>query len=431
MAPALMHLLKFKFMDIPVQRRPKKLKILIPTALTIVALTSVYLFIKRSASELNVKSSDLTISKVFSGKFEDLLIVTAQAQSLHSSLVNVVEGGAVKEIYAEDGQMIRKGDSLALISNPNTSFNYMNQENSIMQQINQMQSDLINLRNQNADREKEILQEQNEYDIVAQQYNLQKRLYEAEIGKKADYEISLEKWNYYQKRLKLSKANYYREQQATKGQIKELIASIVRMQESMNTLSANRNNFLIRAPADGRLSSFNISLGQSLNSGQNIGKIDLMDGYKLVAKVDEFYNNKLKTGIEGLLEANEKTYKVFVSKILPEINGGQFEIELLFKQALPGDIKIGMSFALRLYLSASRRTLLIDKGNFFKETNGQWIFVLNGNKAIRRSITIERENLSYYEISKGLKPGEEVIVSDYADFKKFKQLNIKQTTATR
>jgi HlyD family secretion protein len=38
------------------------------------------------------------------GKFEDMMMITAQTQSLNSSLVNVMEGGAVKEIFTEDGK---------------------------------------------------------------------------------------------------------------------------------------------------------------------------------------------------------------------------------------------------------------------------------------------------------------------------------------
>jgi HlyD family secretion protein len=61
------------------------------------------------------------------------------------------------------------------------------------------------------------------------------------------------------------------------------------------------------------LSSFNISLGQNLTSGESIGKIDLMGGYKLVAKVDE-YINKLTNGIKGTLDNNGKEYEVIITK---------------------------------------------------------------------------------------------------------------------
>ncbi|MCV5004665.1 hypothetical protein OFM39_33935, partial [Escherichia coli] len=63
----------------------------------------------------NVKEDDLQTGKVSKGKFEDMMMITAQTQSLNSSLVNVMEGGAVKEIFTEDGKMVTKGEPLARV----------------------------------------------------------------------------------------------------------------------------------------------------------------------------------------------------------------------------------------------------------------------------------------------------------------------------
>jgi multidrug efflux pump subunit AcrA (membrane-fusion protein) len=40
----------------------------------------------------------------------------------------------------------------------------------------------------------------------------------------------------------------------------------------------------------------------------------------------------------------------------------------------------------------------------------EWLFVVNGNKAVRRNIKLGRENPSYYEVLEGLKQGEKVII---------------------
>jgi HlyD family secretion protein len=107
-----------------------------------------------------------------------------------------LEGGAVKEIFAEDGQMLTKGQPIARVYNPNTEFNYLNQETGIMQQISQMRSSLLELKNQEFNQDKELLQSQNDYNTALQTFNLQKRLYDAEIGKKTDYDIALQNLNY-------------------------------------------------------------------------------------------------------------------------------------------------------------------------------------------------------------------------------------------
>ncbi len=413
-------------MDTKIVKKKSKLKfsLMIFACLLIISSFSVYFFQQKKT--YNVRLEDITIDEVMKGKFEDMLMVTARTQSLHSSLINVLEGGAVKEIFAEDGQMLVKGQPIAQVYNPNAEFNYLNQETGIMQQISQMRNSLLELKNQESGLDKELLQSQNDYNTALQNYNLQKRLYDAEIGKKTDYAAAVQNLNYQKQRKSIVEKGASSEKASRNAQFAAINNSISQMEKSLYILRSNKNNFLILSPASGRLSSFSISSGQNLTTGESIGKIDLMDGYKLVAKADEYYINKLTAGIKGTLDNNGKEYEVIITKILPEVKEGQFSIELNFIEVKAENLKIGMTFGVKLKLSADTQSLMIPKGNFSKDTNGKWIFTVKGNKAEKRNISLGRENPLYYEVISGLKQGEKVITSDYNELKKYELLDIKK-----
>lgn len=413
-------------MDTKIVKKKSKLKLILIIIASALAVWVFGWYFLNQKKTFNVKLEDITTDEVTKGKFEDMLMVTAQTQSLNSSLVNVLEGGAVKEIFAEDGQMLTKGEPIARVYNPNTEFNYLNQETGIMQQISQMRSSLLELKNQEFNQDKELLQSQNDYNTALQTYNLQKRLYDAEIGKKTDYDMALQNLNYQKQRKQIVEKGSANEKTSRNSQFAAINNSINQMEKSLDILRSNKNNFLIMAPVSGRLSSFNISLGQNLTTGESIGKIDLMGGYKLIAKVDEYYINKLQVGIKGSLESNAKQYEVIISKILPEVKDGQFSVELNFIDAKIENLKIGMTFGVKLKLSADTQSMMIPKGNFYKDTNGKWIFVLKNNKAEKRNISLGRENPMYYEVVSGLKAGETVITSDYSELKKYEILDIKK-----
>ncbi len=413
-------------MDTKIMKKKSKLRLISIIVISAVAVSVFGWYFLNQKKTYNVKLEDITIDEVTKGKFEDMLMVTAQTQSLNSSLVNVLEGGAVKEIFAEDGQMLTKGQPIARVYNPNTEFNYLNQETGIMQQISQMRSSLLELKNQEFNQHKELLQSQNDYNTALQTFNLQKRLYDAEIGKKTDYDIALQNLNYQKDRKQIVEKGASNEKLSRNTQFAAINNSINQMEKSLNILRSNKNNFLIMSPASGRLSSFNISLGQNLTSGESIGKIDLMGGYKLVAKVDEYYINKLTNGIKGTLDNNGKEYEVIITKILPEVKDGQFSVELNFIDAKIENLKIGMTFGVKLKLSADTQSMMIPKGNFYKDTNGKWIFVVKNDKAEKRNISLGRENPLYYEVTSGLKQGESVITSDYSELKKYEMLDIQK-----
>ncbi|WP_300691591.1 efflux RND transporter periplasmic adaptor subunit [Chryseobacterium sp.] len=413
-------------MDTKIVKKKSKLKFVLGglALLTMISLSGVYFISEKKT--YNVSAADIQMDEVTQGKFEDMLMVTAQTQSLNSSLVNVLEGGAVKEIFTEDGQILTKGQPIARVYNPNTEFTYMNQETGIMQQISQMRSTLLELKNQELAQDKELLQAQNDYNTALQNFNLQKRLYDAEIGKKTDYDISTQNLTYQKQRKSIVEKGFSTEKNSRNAQMASISSSIGQMDKSLQILRSNKNNFLILAPASGRLSSFSISIGENLTNGQSIGKIDLMDGYKMVAKIDEYYINKLQNGIKGILDNDGKLYNVVITKILPEVKDGQFLAELNFTDKKPDNLKIGMTFGLKLKLSADTRSTMIPKGNFFKETNGKWVFVVKGDKAEKRTISIGRENPLYYEVISGLKEGETIITSDYSDLKKYEIIEIKK-----
>ena len=193
------------------------------------------------------------------------------------------------------------------------------------------------------------------------------------------------------------------------------------MEKSLDVLRNNKTTSLLCLLLPGDYLLLVFLWGKVLLQGKSIGKVDLMGGYKLVAKIDEYYINKLHAGIKGTLESNGKEYNVIVSKVLPEVVQGQFSAELNFADNnKPDDLKIGMTFGVKLKLSADTQSLMIPKGNFFKDTNGKWIFVTENGKAVRKNISLGRENPLYYEVLSGLKEGEQVIVSDYSDYKNTK-----------
>ncbi|MGG7550124.1 efflux RND transporter periplasmic adaptor subunit [Chryseobacterium arthrosphaerae] len=413
-------------MDTKIVKKKSKLKFVLGglILLGVVILSSGYFLLQKKT--YNVSAESIQTDVVTQGKFEDMLMVTAQTQSLNSSLVNVLEGGAVKEIFAEDGQMLTKDQPIARVYNPNTEFTYMSQETGIMQQISQMRNTLLELKNQELAQDKELLLAQNDYNTALQNFNLQKRLYDAEIGKKTDYDVSVQNLTYQKQRKSIVEKGFSAEKNSRNAQMSAINTSMGQMDKSLQILRSNKNNFLIMAPVSGRLSSFSISLGENLTTGQSIGKIDLMDGYKLVAKVDEYYINKLHNGIKGVLDNNNQPYEVIITKILPEVKDGQFLVELNFTEKKPDNLTIGMTFGLKLKLSADTQSIMLPKGSFSKDTGGKWIFVVKGNKAERRTISLGRENPLYYEVMSGLKAGETVITSDYADLKKYEILAIKK-----
>ena len=374
---------------------------------------------------LNVNKSEISIKSVEKGFFEDFIVFQAKVTPLNSMLVNVIEGGAVQEIFVNNGDRVSQGQPLARLYNPNTELNYMQQETSIIEQINNLNKAKLDLRNQELNLAKDLISIEHDYQDAKNLYELNQKLFNQEILAKNEWQKTQENFRFQKERMDIIKQSVTKEKQANQIQIGQLNQSISIMNKSLSILRNNKNNFLITAPLSGRLSSFEPILGKTYTQGNSIGTIDVLKGYKLVAEVDEFYLNRIAEGLKGTIEFNEKPVEVIISKVIPEIKSGHFIVELNFIKNENLELNQGLSFGVRINLSEKTESILISKGSFYQETAGKWIFVIKGNKAERRNINIGRENPLYYEILEGLQVGEKVITSTYKDYKDIEILNIE------
>ena len=209
-------------------------------------------------------------------------------------------------------------------------------------------------------------------------------------------------------------------------QLGQIDVSVARMNESLETIRQNIANMTIKAPVSGRLSSYDPVIGKSYNVNEMLGKIDVLQGYKLQAGVDEYYINRVKEGQSANCEFNGKTYKLTVRKVIPEVTAGQFQVELVFEGKSPDELRRGLSLQVKLTLSDNSKSLLLAQGQFFQSTGGSWVFVVKDGQAKKRNVKIGRKNYQYYEIMEGLQKGEEVITSSYDQFNQYDIIDISK-----
>ncbi|MEZ0451619.1 efflux RND transporter periplasmic adaptor subunit [Sphingobacterium thalpophilum] len=411
-------------MDIIVPRKNRKKQFIAIASLGILAFMGMCVYLINRPRSLAVKRSEVLIKKVKTDAFEDFVLFQAQVDPLNTVLVNVVEGGSVQERYVENGAMVTQGTPIARIYNPNTEFNYLSQETGIIEQINQLNVAKLNIRNQELELSKELVLIEHDYNAAKMESELNDKLYNRKILAKNEYAAGLEKLRYQNERKDIIQRSIQREKETNAVQMKQINQALAIMERSLETLRANKKNFLVVAPVSGRLSSFEASLGENIPAGTAIGKIDVMKGYKLTAMVDEFYLDKVNMGQKGTIEYKGKSVDVKVIKILPEVKSGQFKVELGFGGGqLPG-LQEGLSFGVKLILSGREDKLVIPKGSFNTVAQGKYVFVVDGNQARKKLIQLGRENPYYYEVLDGLKTGDEVIVSKYDDYKSIEKIEL-------
>ena len=82
------------------------------------------------------------------------------------------------------------------------------------------------------------------------------------------------------------------------------------------------------APIDGQLSDLNVEIGQVVGAGSQIGKINVLNDYKVMTQIDEHYIDRVRKGLTATLERQGKDYQMGVIKVYPDVKDGQFKTDL-------------------------------------------------------------------------------------------------------
>jgi len=380
---------------------------------------------KLSLSKVYKADADkLTISKVQYGDFEDVVLLNASVVPLTSVIVSSSEGGTVAEIFVENGASVTKGTPLLRIANPHALSGYTTSETGIIEQQNQLRKVRLDLEQNQRVMTQDMMVIEDALRTARRKYKIDSALFAKKVITREEFNTSSQDYEYNKGRKEIMKQAVKQENQSRVMQLKQIDFSVGRMNESLESIRENIENMTIKAPVSGRLSSYDPVVGKSYTANEMLGKIDVLQGYKLQAGVDEYYVNRVKEGQTANCEFNGKTYELRVSKVIPEVTAGQFQVELVFLGKSPDELRRGLSLQVKLTLSDNSKSLLLAQGQFFQSTGGSWVFVLKDGKAQKRNVKIGRKNYQYYEIMEGLQKNEEVITSSYDQFNQYDVIEV-------
>mgnify|MGYP000681712957 FL=1 len=398
----------------------------IVAAAALVALL-VWIVLGTTASTMTIDASDITISDVTRGKFDDYVRLNGQVLPIQVVQISPEEGGIVREKVVEEGTRVRKGDVILRLSNSNLDLQILNAEAELAEKQNllrntqvAMQQDRLNNRTEQATLDTDCDRKRRAYEQNARLYKERLISKEVYLQSREDYKLARRKQSLISQRLKQD--SLYRH-----VQMAQMEDNLDNMRKNVLLVRDRKNKLEVRSAIDGELGLLDVELGQNIAAGQNIGQINDLSDFKVQAQIDEHYIDRVRPGLSASFSRGGKTYLLRVRKVYPEVRNGTFRTDFVFVGERPAQMRSGQTFYVELALGKSQQATLIPRGTFFQTTGGNWIFVLDksGRKAYRRNISIARQNPQYYEVTDGLEPGERVITSGYEAFKDNEVLVIK------
>lgn len=368
-------------------------------------------------STLKIDKEKITISDVKRGVFQEFIPQTGVVEPSRTVYLDAVEGGTIKRVVAESGAMLKAGDVILELSNLNRELTVLGQEASLNESINRVRETRLSTTQNDLQQRQTLALIESQLQILEPQYHRQKQLFEKKLISKQEFEKTEADYKYNLQNKKITYEVYKNDSLDRQRQITQMNFSERKMSQSLEGVGKILDNLVIRAPLDGQLSRPQLDAGQNVNPGQRLGQVDVVGSYKVKVPIDELYLPRITTGLHATTTFNNKDYNLQIMYIYPTIINGRFDVDMDFVGEVPQGIRRGLSVRLRIELGQSSEELLLPVGGFYKDTGGNWVYVLDGeNKAVRRDVKLGRKNTENFEVLEGLKPGDKVITSSYENF---------------
>jgi len=403
---------------------PFKKLLVISAGILILGFVWYQLAIITGVKSLTINQDKIVISAITKGVFEDFIPVRGRVIPAKTLYLDAIEGGRVERILVEDGASLNAGDLIVELSNASLQLSVLGNEARVAEQLNNMRTIELNLEQNRLQHKRNLIDINYQIKMLTRKLTREQNLVDRGAMVQSQFDDTKDTLQWHQNRLLITLESQQSDNKMQQEQLQFLKETSKRLESNLDISRQNLANMNVKAPVNGKLSGFNVEIGQSIGRGERLGQIDSPNDYKLTADIDEFYLSRIDIG----QLAKFHDYKLEISKIYPQVQNGQFRVDFIFIGEQPHEIRRGQTVQTKLTLGNDKNSTLIPNGAFYQDTGGHWVFVVvpDNNRAIKRKVSLGRRNNKYLEVLAGLQVGERVITSAYSSYQDFEELNFSQ-----
>jgi len=409
----------------------KKVRKIVIYALVVAFLlvgTFIVKFISSNSKTDNVMASENKISvEVYKAELKDRMSGDTYKSTLEAYEQGIISSkisAKVTKVVVENGQYVNEGDTIAVLDDQDIQNSIKTataqlevnekQVNSAEQQLNSTQTSLEKLKIN--------------VDDAQRNYDREKALFDAGAVSQSELDAS-------EKALNASKADYNSGQaniEISKASIESAKASVEAQKVNIEKLQNDLNNVVIKAPISGVISEKNVNVGQIINQGAVLAKINDISYVFATIQVPQEKINDIEVGklAEVTLEDNNTVHNGTLDSI--DLSGDstlrvfncKIKMENSKKELLPGEYaKVNFSNT-----ENNNKVITIPVSSLAGSEGDYYVFINDNGVASKVAVDIGDADENNVEITSGVKEGDEIICTNMSSLKDSCKIDVISTS---
>jgi HlyD family secretion protein len=331
---------------------------------------------------------------------------------------------SIYEVYLPLGSSVKKGDPLLKVDSTQIEL-----------EINRLNDELLlkdlELKGLIQEQQKQLRELQNRealasIDLQSLKIILERNqtLYESNLVSKLDYEaasLNARKTELQLQQLAqqmtdtLASASNEIEQRKIEKQI------LLQQLEEQKKLLADTT---VRASTDGIITVLMNQLGQNVMAGSELARISDLSSFRIDAALSDYYLHQVSVGMPVNVDLGNGSITGSLHQILPSVANGIISLQIELDNPRNEQLKPNQRVEANILTQRRESGLRVSNGVVFNGPGLQEIFVLQDSQAVKRKVEVGLQNSDFVEIVSGLEEGEEIIISDMADYQHLAQVAV-------
>ncbi len=180
----------------------------------------------------------------------------------------------------------------------------------------------------------------------------------------------------------------------------------------------------IRAPSSGIILNISGHVGEKVNADRMVARMSDLTSFKVIGSVDEQYANQVKTGKNVIVSVEDEKLEGLIGSITPMVENNKVQFNVHLKESSHPKLIANQNVQVQIINNNKENVLCIDKLPEFEDGKYQKLFVIQGNKAIKKEVKLGVAGNEMCEVVSGLNEGDIVISGGINAYRHLNEIEI-------
>jgi HlyD family secretion protein len=165
--------------------------------------------------------------------------------------------------------------------------------------------------------------------------------------------------------------------------------------------------------------------GSTVHQGEVVARLADLSAFRVDASVSDAYASRLSAGLPVQVRVDDRLVDGRVTDVLPTVQNGVVTVRVALKE--PSDPALRPNLRVEVFLVTGHRdrALRVRKGSSTSGEGVRQVFVVRGDRAVRTRVRFGIASFDFVEVAEGLSSGDEVIISDMADYQQLTSIHLR------